>query len=224
MRGPIVEFTPMDFPQGIKHNGAIAFLDRDGVLNLGKSTYVNSPEEVELLPGAPQAVGNLRRLGFRICIVTNQSPIMRGLWDESQLLIIHKKLRELFLEIDKDAHFDMIITCPHRNRDNCYCRKPNPGMLQLGSDLLRKSPSLEHDSTQRVIEIDSRFEAANWWKEKTSPEHELDLMVGDRNSDMGAGWAVGARLFRVPQTIGVKHVSKRIIDNEDNGDYYNPIR
>jgi len=83
---------------------------------------------------------------------------------------------------------------------------------------------LEHDSTQRVIEIDSRFEAANWWKEKTSPEHELDLMVGDRNSDMGAGWAIGARLFRVPQTIGVKHVSKRIIDNDDNGDYYNPVR
>ena len=48
MRGPIVEFTPANFPKGVVENGAIAFLDRDGVLNLGKSTYINSPEELEI--------------------------------------------------------------------------------------------------------------------------------------------------------------------------------
>ena len=224
MRGPIVEFTPANFSIGVKQNGAIAFLDRDGVLNLGKSTYVNSPEELEILPGAPQAVGDLRRLGYRTCIVTNQSPIMRGLWDENQLFLIHQKLRQLFLEGDADAHFDMIITCPHRNRDNCTCRKPNPGMLQLGSKLLRSKPLQEFDTKQKIINLDSTFEAVNWWKEKISPENELDLMVGDRNSDMGAGWAIGARLFRVPQFIGIKHVNNRIIDNNDKGDFFNPIR
>ena len=49
-------------------------------------------------------------------------------------------------------------------------------------------------------------------------------MIGDRNSDMGAGWAIGARLFRVPQVIGIKHVNNRIIDNNDKGDFFNPIR
>ncbi len=224
MRGPIVEFTPADFPEGVNENGAIAFLDRDGVLNLGKSTYINSPDELEILPGAPEVVGDLRRLGFRTCIVTNQSPIMRGLWDESQLLLIHQKLRELFVKYDEDALFDMIITCPHRNRDNCSCRKPNPGMLQLGSKLLRMQPVKKFDSKQKIVEIDSKFEAVNWWKEKVSPVNELDLMIGDRNSDMGAGWAVGARLFRVPQSIGIKNVRNRIIDENDKGDYFNPIR
>tara|TARA_B100000459_G_scaffold58523_1_gene31729 strand:+ start:522 stop:1196 length:675 start_codon:yes stop_codon:yes gene_type:complete len=224
MRGPIVDFTPVDFPGGVKHNGAIAFLDRDGVLNLGKSTYVNSPEELEILSGAPQAVGDLRRLGFRTCIVTNQSPIMRGLWDENQLFLIHEKLRQLFLESDADAHFDMIITCPHRNRDNCSCRKPKPGMLQLGSKLLRSKTLQDFDTKQKIMNLDPTFEAVNWWKEKISPENELDLMIGDRNSDMGAGWAIGARLFRVPQFIGIKHVNNRIIDNNDKGDFFNPIR
>ena len=224
MRGSIVEFTPANFPKGVAENGAIAFLDRDGVLNLGKSTYINSPEELEILPEAPEAVGDLRRLGFRTCIVTNQSPIMRGLWDENQLFVIHERLRQLFLEYDKDAHFDMIITCPHRNRDNCSCRKPNPGMLQLGSELLRKKPMEVFDSKQKIIEIGSKFNAVNWWKEKISPVNELDMMIGDRNSDMGAGWAVGARLFRVPQSIGIKHVRKRIIDNNDTGDYFSPVR
>jgi len=224
MRGPIVEYTPADFPQGVEFNGAIAFLDRDGVLNIGKSNYINSPAEVEILSGAPRAVGDLRRLGFRTCIVTNQSPIMRRLWDENQLFLIHQKLRELFLECDEDAHFDMIITCPHRNRDNCSCRKPNPGMLSLGSKLLRTNTPQNFDSKQSIIEIDKKYETVNWWKEKISPENELDLMIGDRSSDMGAGWAIGARLFQVPQSIGIKHVHKRIIDNSDKGDFFNPIR
>ena len=97
-------------------------------------------------------------------------------------------------------------------------------MLQLGSKLLRMQPVEKFDSNQKIVEIDSKFEAVNWWKEKVSPVNELDLMIGDRNSDMGAGWAVGARLFRVPQSIGIKHVRNRIIDENDKGDYFNPIR
>ena len=149
---------------------------------------------------------------------------MRRLWDENQLFLIHQKLRELFLEYDEDAHFDMIITCPHRNRDNCSCRKPNPGMLSLGSKLLRTKPPQNFDSKQSIIEVDKKYETVNWWKEKISPENELDLMIGDRSSDMGAGWAIGARLFQVPQSIGIKYVHKRIIDNSDKGDFFNPIR
>ena len=224
MRGPIVEYTPADFPQGVEFNGAIAFLDRDGVLNIGKSNYINSPAEVEILSGAPRAVGDLRRLGFRTCIVTNQSPIMRGLWDENQLFLIHQKLRELFIECDEDAHFDMILTCPHRHRDNCNCRKPNPGMLHIADQMLRSPNGTKISSKQEIIETNPEHGQVNWWNEKVSPKHELDLLVGDRNSDMGAGWAFGVRLFKVPESIGIKSVSKRILDEKDKGDEFNPLR
>lgn len=224
MRGPVVEYSPGVFPEGIASNGAIAFIDRDGVLNIGSSSYINKPEDLIILEGAPEAIGDLKRLGFKVCIVTNQSPIMRGLWDENQLYLIHQRLRQMFLQIDSDAHFDMIVTCPHRHRDNCNCRKPNPGMLNLADRILRGQAEYIPNSKQEIMILDSNYKPVNWWKDKVQPKHELDLLVGDRNSDMGAGWAVGARLFKVPESIGISSVSHRIVDENDQGDDFNPIR
>jgi histidinol phosphatase-like enzyme len=57
---------------------------------------------------------------------------------------------------------------------------------------------------------------------KPEPIHPLDLMIGDRDSDMGAGWAVGARLFQVDEMVGIAGVIDRIIANDD-GDEFNPV-
>ena len=223
MRGPIVHYTPTDFPQGIIPNGAIAFIDRDGVLNIGKSTYINNSKGLEILDGAPLAIGRLRRAGYMTCIVTNQSPIMRGLWGEDELFEIHQSLREQFLQEDSDAHFDAISTCPHRHRDRCDCRKPNPGMLTLANSIMRSKEVIIEQGNQLTIEINSNFSPSDWWKDKIEPNHNLDAMIGDRNSDMGAGWAIGARLFRVPNEIGIRNVIDRIL-GDDDGDDFNPIR
>ena len=41
-------------------DGSIAYLDRDGVLNVGREDYVKSVDEVVMLPGAGHAVAALR--------------------------------------------------------------------------------------------------------------------------------------------------------------------
>lgn len=198
MQGPIAEVNISKID--LEWNGAIAFLDRDGVLNFGSPNYINSPEELEIIPGAKQAIKELRKLGFRIAITTNQSAIMRGLWGEETIHAIHKKLQEEL------GMLDVLMTCPHRNRDMCNCRKPRPGMLNQASQIIRGK---SHDTV-------------DWWGEKPQPIHPLDLMVGDRNSDMGAGWAVGARLFKVDENIGINQVIERII-NDDPGDDFRPV-
>ncbi len=198
MQGPIAEVNMSKID--LEWNGAIAFLDRDGVLNFGSPNYINSPEELEIIPGAKQAIKELRKLGFRIAITTNQSAIMRGLWGEETIHAIHKKLQEEL------GTLDVLMTCPHRNRDMCDCRKPRPGMLNQASQIIRGK---SHDTV-------------DWWGEKPQPNHPLDLMVGDRNSDMGAGWAVGARLFKVDENIGINQVIERII-NDDPGDDFRPV-
>ena len=198
MQGPITEVNISKID--LEWNGAIAFLDRDGVLNFGSPNYINSPEELEIIPGAKQAIIELRKLGFRIAITTNQSAIMRGLWGEETIHAIHKKLQEEL------GMLDVLMTCPHRNRDMCNCRKPRPGMLNQASQIIRGK---SHDTV-------------DWWGEKPQPIHPLDLMVGDRNSDMGAGWAVGARLFKVDENIGINQVIERII-NDDPGDDFRPV-
>lgn len=198
MQGPIAEVNISKID--LEWNGAIAFLDRDGVLNFGSPNYINSPEELEIIPGAKQAIKELRKLGFRIAITTNQSAIMRGLWGEETIHAIHEKLQEEL------GMLDVLMTCPHRNRDMCNCRKPRPGMLNQASQIIR---SKSHDTV-------------DWWGDKPEPIHPLDLMVGDRNSDMGAGWAVGARLFKVDENIGINQVIERII-NDDPGDDFRPV-
>ncbi|MBT4981645.1 MAG: HAD-IIIA family hydrolase [Euryarchaeota archaeon] len=198
MEGPITEVNLGEIP--LEWNGAIAFLDRDGVLNYGSPNYINSPNELVIIPGVKEAVIALRKQGYRIVVVTNQSAIMRGHWGEERIHSIHEKLQE---EI---GAIDVLMTCPHRNRDRCQCRKPQPGMLNHASQLIRKQAHSE----------------PNWWGAKPKPFHELDLMVGDRNSDMGAGWAIGARLFKVDEEVGIPSVIERII-LEDVGDEFNPV-
>ena len=197
MEGPITEVN-LD-KVDLDWNGAIAFLDRDGVLNYGSPNYINSPDELEIIAGAKEAIADLRMLGYRIAITTNQSAIMRGLWGENTIHAIHRKLQE---EI---GIIDVIMTCPHRNRDRCQCRKPMPGMLNEASQIIRGKKHILPD----------------WWGDKPKPHNELDLMVGDRDSDMGAGWAVGARLFQVDEDIGIRQVIDRIKKN-DEGDQFRP--
>ena len=198
MEGPIAEVNTSDFDG--EWNGAIAFIDRDGVLNYGSPNYINNPSELKIIPGAKEAIMSLRRLGYRIALVTNQSAIKRGLWGEEMIHSIHSKLQK---EI---GQFDVLMTCPHRNRDFCNCRKPKPGMLNKASEIIRNKSHAKLD----------------WWGEKPTPIHPLDLMIGDRNSDMGAGWAVGARLFQVDENVGIAGVIDRIIDNDD-GDEFSPV-
>ena len=198
MQGPIAEVNMPEMDS--EWNGAIAFLDRDGVLNYGSPNYINSPEELTIIPGAKQAIKELRKLGYRIAITTNQSAIMRGMWGEETIHAIHQRLQEEL------GVFDVLMTCPHRNRDMCGCRKPRPGMLNHASHIIRGK---SHDTV-------------DWWGDKPKPIHPLDLMVGDRDSDMGAGWAVGARLFKVDEKIGIKQVIERII-NGDPGDVFRPV-
>ena len=219
MEGPFVRVAS-DLPLSNRQQAPIAFLDRDGVINIGRPGYINTPSEVDLLEGAATSIASLRRAGFLVCVVTNQSPIARGLWGADRLELIHRSLQSKLLEADPDAHVDAFITCPHRFEDRCGCRKPSPAMLMLGHRLLRtESVSLEADvlenAGRQAVEVD-------WWGEQPVPPNPLDAMVGDRRSDMGAGWAYGARLFRVNGRIGVDQVIQRVVNGSDGGDDFQP--
>lgn len=223
MEGAIVEVSQTKFPSNTIPNGSIAYLDRDGVINIGSPNYINNPDELILLEGAAHSIGELKRSGFFTCIVTNQSAISRGLWNELRLTEIHKKMQELLLIEDKDAHIDLVITCPHRQIDRCNCRKPMPGMLHLGHAQLRGNLSLQ-DGLNVNVTIPKQVTRVNWWKDKPLPLNQLDFIVGDRKSDLGAGWARGIRLFKVNPNIGLAQVINRVVDFTDDGDIFQPVR
>lgn len=106
------------------------FLDRDGVLNtLRRNDYVKSPDELEVLPGVPEAMALLRQQFARIFIVTNQQGIGKGLMTEADLQAIHDKLLAAIGPVDRIYH------CPELERSHSFRRKPNIGMaLQARHD------------------------------------------------------------------------------------------
>ncbi len=70
------------------------FLDRDGTLNFDRH-WINSPEQVELLPGAAEAVRAINESGWLAVVITNQPVIARGECTEAQLAQIHNRLEWL---------------------------------------------------------------------------------------------------------------------------------
>ena len=108
-------------------------LDRDGTL-IEEYPYLADPRRVRLLPGAAQALGQLRRLGLPVVLVSNQSGIGRGYLDPETLGRIHARLFHLLAE--EGVALDGVYICPHRPEDGCPCRKPEVGLLrQAAQDL-----------------------------------------------------------------------------------------
>lgn len=106
------------------------FLDRDGTLTVEREGYLTEPAQMELVPGAIDAVRRARDAGFAVVLVTNQSAVGRGLLTLEGLARIHARLEEL-LEAG-GVRLDAIYFCPHGpdHEPPCLCRKPAPGMLR----------------------------------------------------------------------------------------------
>ncbi len=115
---------------GVDHavSARAVFLDRDGVINRatvrdGKPYPPSRPEELELLPGVPEALAALKQAGYLLLVVTNQPDVARGLQPRSAVEAIH---RDLLSRLPLDE----ILCCFHDDADGCACRKPRPGLLQ----------------------------------------------------------------------------------------------
>jgi len=103
------------------------FMDRDGTL-VRDVPYCSSPDELELLPGVPEAIKRLNRGGFKAVVVTNQSGVGRGYFDVPMLKRINDKMAA---DLAKEgARLDGIYYCPHLPEDNCDCRKPRTALLR----------------------------------------------------------------------------------------------
>jgi D-glycero-D-manno-heptose 1,7-bisphosphate phosphatase len=129
-------------------------LDRDGTINVKapEGDYITRPEQVELLPGAAEAIAALNRAGVPVVVVTNQRGIALGRMTEADLDAVHGRLREL-LE-SRGARLGPIFHCPH-DEGVCACRKPGTLLLEqarddLGLETLEQSVMIG-DSDSDVI-------------------------------------------------------------------------
>lgn len=117
------------------------FLDRDGTLN-EDTGYPADFRQVHIYPAAFEAVRRLGRAGFATVVVTHQSGIGRGYFDESDLEALHGRFLAEFAR--RGASLDALYVCPHAPNATpgagCDCAKPRPGLglraaAELGLDL-----------------------------------------------------------------------------------------
>lgn len=108
-------------------------LDRDGTL-VEPRHYPSSPDELVLYPNLATQLRRLRRAGFRLAVVTNQSGIARGYFTAADLERMHDHLRARLR--DEGVEIDGFFFCPHHPEGEvpelaieCSCRKPKPGLL-----------------------------------------------------------------------------------------------
>jgi D-glycero-D-manno-heptose 1,7-bisphosphate phosphatase len=144
------------------------FLDRDGVINVDHG-YVHRREQFDFIPGIFELARFwTREVGWPIVVVSNQSGIGRGYFDEAA----HGELTRFMCErfAAEGAAIARAYHCPYHplhgigeyRREHPW-RKPGPGMI------LQAAADLALDLAQSVI-------------------------VGDRSSDMAAGAAAGVPL------------------------------
>lgn len=99
------------------------FLDRDGTL-VEEVNYLSRVEEVCLFRSTAEAVRLLKDNGFLLVVVTNQSGIGRGIYDETAMASVHDEIQRQL-----GGAIDAFYFCPHLPSDGCSCRKPNRGMI-----------------------------------------------------------------------------------------------
>lgn len=143
-----------------------AFLDRDGVLNVDRD-YVHRIDQLTWIDGAAEAIKLLNNAGYLVIVVTNQSGVARGLYDEAAIGTLHAHMRDYLAA--RGARIDAFYYCPHHPQGKierfaitCACRKPGTGMLEQA--------------------------AADW-----PIDRARSFMIGDKDIDVAAAAAFGIR-------------------------------
>src|SRR6185437_1514810 len=110
------------------------FLDRDGVINENRSDYIKNWSEFCFLPGSKEAIANLTNAGYRIVVCTNQAGVAKGIIPIDTVEDIHHRMVAEVAEAG--GIIERVYYCPHGKDENCFCRKPRPGMLLRARDEL----------------------------------------------------------------------------------------
>lgn len=132
------------------------FLDRDGVINRKRENdYVKNWGEFEFLPNSLEAIRLLTHADYQLIVVTNQACINKGILSSKALDHIHRKM---VAEIkDAGGCIHALYYCPHRDDENCTCRKPKPGMLlQAASEHV-----IDKDNTYLIGDSNRDIQAGN---------------------------------------------------------------
>ena len=108
-------------------------MDRDGTIN-EEVGYLSRINQLKIFSSTFAAIRMINESGMKAVVITNQSGVARGFFDEDFVTTVHARISEMLQE--KGAFIDRFYYCPHHPTEgngvykiNCGCRKPEPGMF-----------------------------------------------------------------------------------------------
>ncbi|MCK7535486.1 MAG: HAD-IIIA family hydrolase [Marinilabiliales bacterium] len=107
------------------------FLDRDGTI-IEDNDYIKNTSDIVFFPYTFKALKLLQKQ-FLLFVITNQSGISKGMISDSEVQEVNKYITE-FLKTEGITILDTFY-CPHKNEDDCICKKPRPYFLKKAAQL-----------------------------------------------------------------------------------------
>jgi D-glycero-D-manno-heptose 1,7-bisphosphate phosphatase len=161
---------------------------------------------VALVPGAAAGLRALATAGFGLAVITNQSGVGRGYFDEPTLGAIHDRMTKL-LAAD-GVRLDGVYYCPHTPEDGCRCRKPGTLLVEQAARDLGFDParSIIIGDNRSDVELGRRLGATTILV-RTGHGGGLDLAVGPTPDhvvdDLGAAASLILRSAEAGRSPGV---------------------
>lgn len=100
------------------------FVDRDGTL-VEEVNFLSRVADLSVFPFTRPAVELLKRAGYLVVVLTNQSGIGRGLYTVADMQSVHDEI-----QMQLGGALDGFYFCPHLPDEGCLCRKPSLGMVK----------------------------------------------------------------------------------------------
>ena len=125
------------------------FMDRDGTVS-EEIGYMYDAGLYRPYAFAGPAIRRINESGMKAVLITNQSGVGRGYFEESMVNQVHDILQAELTR--RGAKLDAIYFCPHSPDAGCDCRKPNPGML------LQAQRDLEIDLSESYVIGDKQID------------------------------------------------------------------
>ena len=162
------------------------FFDRDGVVNESPGPgYVERWEDFRFIPAFADALRVVREHGYVAVIVSNQRGVALGRMTQAAVEDMHAQLRALLRDTYGEELLD-IFFCPH-DRNQCTCRKPQPGMLLAAA----ARHDIDLSSSWMVGDMEKDIEAGRAAGCRT-------IRIGDADASSGADFTVRDMSALVP--------------------------
>ena len=156
------------------------FLDRDGTINVEKD-YIYKSEDLVFEEGTIEALKTFKNLEYILIVVSNQSGIARGYFTEEDLNIFNNNMNEILKK--NGVEITEFYCCPHH--------PDGIGEYKKVCECRKPNNKMIEDAIK-----------------KYNIDREKSYMVGDKISDIEAGFKSNLKTVLVKTGYGLKDMEK----------------